>query len=180
MAVQNAQTIRIDITLEVGNATESVTVTEAAPLLKTESGELSHVVTIERMNNLPVLQTGGSAGSGGIRNPIAVVGLIPGSALTSGRPAPHVRINGGVNNSQTMLVEGMDASNSLGQGASQQNQVGVDSVQEFAIQTSNYAAEFGQAGSAIMNITMKSGTNSTTALPTNTTSTRSSTPASRC
>src|SRR6185503_7869928 len=72
---------------------------------------------------------------------------------------PTVRINGGVNNSQTMLVEGMDASNSLGQGASQQNQVGVDSVQEFAIQTSNYAAEFGQAGSAIMNITMRSGTN---------------------
>ena len=58
-----------------------------------------------------------------------------------------------------MLVEGMDASNSLGQGASQQNQVGVDSVQEFAVQTSNYSAEFGQAGSAIMNITMRSGTN---------------------
>jgi len=43
-----------------------------------------------------------------------------------------------------MLVEGMDASNSLGQGASQQNQVGVDSVQEFAIQTRNYAAAGGK------------------------------------
>jgi hypothetical protein len=159
LGVQNAQTIRIDIALEVGSAAEAVTVTEAAPLLKTESGELSHVVPIERMNSLPVLQTGGSAGSGGIRNPIAVVALIPGSAMTIGVTGPTVRINGGVNNSQTMLVEGMDASNSLGQGASQQNQVGVDSVQEFAIQTSNYAAEFGQAGSAIMNITMRSGTN---------------------
>jgi hypothetical protein len=159
LSVQNAQTIRIDIALEVGSAAEAVTVTEAAPLLKTESGELSHVVPIERMDSLPVLQTGGSAGSGGIRNPIAVVALIPGSAMTIGVTGPTVRINGGVNNSQTMLVEGMDASNSLGQGASQQNQVGVDSVQEFAIQTSNYAAEFGQAGSAIMNITMRSGTN---------------------
>ena len=80
LQVQNAQTIRIDIGLEVGNAAESVTVTEAAPLLKTESGELSHVVPIERMDNLPVLQTGGSAGSGGIRNPITVVALMPGSA----------------------------------------------------------------------------------------------------
>jgi hypothetical protein len=159
LTVQNAQTMRIDITLEVGAASESVTVTEAAPLLKTESGELSHVVPIERMDSLPVLQTGGTAGSGGIRNPITVVALIPGSALVIGQTGPTVRINGGVNNSQTMLVEGMDASNSLGQGASQQNQVGVDSVQEFAIQTSNYAAEFGQAGSAIMNITMRSGTN---------------------
>src|SRR5207247_6755655 len=70
-----------------------------------------------------------------------------------------VRLNGGVNNSQTLLLEGMDMSNSLGQGASQQNQPGVDSIQEWAVQTSNYAAEFGQAGSAIMNVTMKSGTN---------------------
>ena len=159
LTVQNAQTICIDIALEVGSASEAVTVTEAAPLLKTESGEMSHVVSIQKMDSLPVLQTGGSAGSGGIRNPIAVVALIPGSAMTIGVTGPTVRINGGVNNSQTMLVEGMDASNSLGQGASQQNQVGVDSVQEFAIQTSNYAAEFGQAGSAIMNITMRSGTN---------------------
>ena len=158
LTVQNAQTMRIDIGLEVGNSSESVTVTDAAPLLKTESGELSHVVSISRMDNIPGLQAS-SSGSAGIRNPILVVALIPGSALTPGQTGPTVRINGGVNNSQTMLVEGMDASNSLGQGASQQNQVGVDSVQEFAIQTSNYAAEFGQAGSAIMNITMKSGTN---------------------
>ena len=159
LTVQAAQTIRIDIALEVGSATESITVSEAAPLLKTESGELSHVVATDRMNNMPGLQTSSVSGSAGIRNPITVVALIPGSALTPGQTGPTVRINGGVNNSQTMLVEGMDASNSLGQGASQQNQVGVDSVQEFAIQTSNYAAEFGQAGSAIMNITMKSGTN---------------------
>lgn len=160
LQVQNAQTMRIDIQLEVGNTSESITVTDAAPLLKTESGELSHVVSIQRMDNLPILQTGGFAGSGGIRNPITVVALMPGSAMVVGQTGPTVRINGGQNNSQTMLVEGMDASNSLGQGASQQNQVPTDAVQEFAIQTSNYAAEFGQAGSAIMNITFKSGTNS--------------------
>ncbi len=57
LTVQAAQTFRVDIGLEVGNASESVTVNEAAPLLKTESGELSHVVDTERMNNLPLLQT---------------------------------------------------------------------------------------------------------------------------
>ena len=72
---------------------------------------------------------------------------------------PTVRINGGVSNSETVLIEGMDATNSLGQGASQQNQPGADSIQEWAIQTSNYSAEFGQAGNAIMNVTMRSGTN---------------------
>jgi hypothetical protein len=64
-----------------------------------------------------------------------------------------------VNNSEILLVEGMDATNSLGQGASQQNQPGTDSIQEWAVQTSNYSAEYGQAGNAIMNVTMKSGTN---------------------
>jgi ABC-type sugar transport system permease subunit len=47
--VQVAGTLRIDVTLEVGSATESVTVSEAAPLLKTESGELSHNMTTERV-----------------------------------------------------------------------------------------------------------------------------------
>ena len=53
----------------------------------------------------------------------------------------------------------MDGTNILGQGANQQGQPGMDSIQEWTVQSSNYSAEFGQAGSAVMNITMKSGTN---------------------
>ena len=70
-----------------------------------------------------------------------------------------MRINGGVAGSETVLVDGMDGTNILGQGANQQNQPGMDSIQEWTVQTSNYSAEFGQAGSAVMNVTMKSGTN---------------------
>jgi hypothetical protein len=159
LTVQAAQIMRIDVALEVGNSTEEVTVEADAPLLKTESGELSHVITTRRIDDLPILQTGAAAGSGGIRNPFTVVALIPGSALIQGGTGPTIRINGGTNNSYMVLIEGMDATNSLGQGASQQNQPGVDSIQEFAIQTSNYSAEFGQTGNAIMNVTFKSGTN---------------------
>jgi len=150
MTIQAAQIVRIDVSLEVGNNTEEVTVEADAPLLKTESGEVSHVITTKRMDDLPLLQTGAAAGSGGIRNPFTVVALIPGSALIQGGTGPTIRINGGTNNSYMVLVEGMDATNSLGQGASQQNQPGVDSIQEFAIQTSNYSAEFGQTGNAIV------------------------------
>ena len=56
-----------------------MTVTAEAPLLKTESGELSHNVTTDRIDNLPLLPTGASAGNSGIRNPYAVVALMPGS-----------------------------------------------------------------------------------------------------
>src|SRR5215831_19136196 len=161
LTVQAAQIIRIDVALEVGSNSEEVTVEADAPLLKTESGELSHVVTTKRIDDLPILQTGAFAGSGGIRNPFTVAALIPGSALTitPGQVGPTIRINGGTNNSYMVMIEGMDATNSLGQGASQQSQPGTDSIQEFAIQTSNYSAEFGQTGNAIMNITFKSGTN---------------------
>ena len=60
--VDVATTIRVDLTLEVGTATESVTVNTEAPLLKTESGELSHQITYERADSLPLLTIGGNGG----------------------------------------------------------------------------------------------------------------------
>jgi hypothetical protein len=162
LTIQVAQTVRIDISLEVGNATESVTVSAEAPLLKTESGELSHNVAMSRMDTLPLLPTGAAAGNSGIRNPVAVVALLPGSYYVgTGANATNsaVRINGAPTNTEVILVEGQDATNPIAQGLVQQNQPGADSIQEFTIQTSNYAAEFGQAGGGIMNVTMKSGTN---------------------
>ena len=80
LVVEVAAIVRVDIALEVGSAVESVTVSEAAPLLKTESGELSHNVQTTAMNSLPILGIGSSiAGSAGIRNPQAVMYLIPGA-----------------------------------------------------------------------------------------------------
>src|SRR5579864_6713279 len=58
LIIQAAQTIRVDATLEVGNAAESVTITAEAPLLKTESGELSQTVEAKTMDALPLLQLG--------------------------------------------------------------------------------------------------------------------------
>ena len=99
-----AQTVRIDVAMEVGSATESVTVSDTAPLLQTESGELSHNVKTERLNNLPILGIGaGRAGAAGIRNPYAVVLLLPG---TDFRPDSSVRINGNPSNTQSLRIEG--------------------------------------------------------------------------
>ena len=130
-----------------------------APQLQTESGELSNTIETRTMDTLPLLSVGAS--SSGIRNPFNIVALLPGAYYQPGPPftGPTVRINGGVSGSEKVLIDGMDATNILGQGANQQNQPGMDSIQEWTVQTSNYAAEFGQAGSAVMNVTMKSGTN---------------------
>jgi hypothetical protein len=155
IVVQTAQTYRIDAALEVGSNTESVTVTEAAPLLKTESGELSHTVSTETMNNLPVMGIGAAAGSSGLRNPYAVVQLLPGSTYS---PDVDIRINGTPANTQAMRIEGQDATNGW-YSTQSQTQGSVDAIQEFAVQTSNYSAELGQAGGGLFNITMRSGTN---------------------
>lgn len=153
--VEVAQVYRVDIVLEVGSSTESVTVTEAAPLLKTESGELSHNVAISTMDSLPVMAIGANAGQAGLRNPYAVVQLLPGSTYS---PDVDIRINGTPANTQTMRIEGQDATNGWFEQQSEV-QPSVDAIQEFAIETSNFAAEFGQVGGGLFNVTMKSGTN---------------------
>jgi len=159
LTIQAAQTIRVDAALEVGNAADAITVEGDAPLLQTESGELSNTIATQTMDTLPLLSIGSS--SSGIRNPFNIVALLPGAYYQPGPPftGPTVRINGGVAGSEKLLIDGMDGTNILGQGANQQNQPGMDSIQEWTVQTSNYSAEFGQAGSAVMNVTMKSGGN---------------------
>ena len=95
LAVPVEQTLRIDVSLEVGSNTESVTVSEAAPLLKTESGELAHNITSESLNNLPVLGIGAaSVGATGIRSPYSVMNLIPGAEWLAGQYHPPQRTGG--------------------------------------------------------------------------------------
>ena len=62
-------------------------------------------------------------------------------------------------NSQSINIEGQDATNGFFKQQNQVNQAGVEAIQEVAIQTSNFAAEYGQAGGGYFNYTMKSGTN---------------------
>jgi len=158
------QTLRIDATLEVGSTGESVTVNEAAPLLKTESGELAHNVTADSLNTLPILGIGNAAvGSTGIRSVFAVTTMLPGNSWL---PDNSLRINGLAGNSEAVRVEGQEATGTGatgpgggGMASPSTTEPSVEAVQEVAVQTSNYAAEFGQAGGGLFNFTMKSGTN---------------------
>jgi hypothetical protein len=155
--VSVATTIRVDFTLEVGATSESVTVNAEAPLLKTESGELSHNVTIERVENLPLQTIGGNnTGAGNVRNPLAVISLLPGAQFQNENT---LRINGMPSSSQTVRIEGQDATNGFWRELNQGVQTGTDAIQEVSVQTSNFSAEYGQAGGGYINYTMRSGTN---------------------
>jgi hypothetical protein len=156
IVLQVTQTVRVDVTLEVGATSDSVTVSDVTPLLKTESGELSHNVTTSTLNSLPVLSIGAGAGTAGIRNPYAVVQLLPGSSNFTADT--NLRLNGTPSNTQSLRIDGQDATYSYSAGQSVAAP-SVDAIQEFAIQTSNYSAEFGQAGGGLFNVTMRSGNN---------------------
>src|ERR1700687_4600569 len=150
LTVQVAQILRIDITLEVGAATESVTVQGDAPLLKTESGDLSHNLAYKYVDDLPMWTI-----SGGLRSMYNIVQLLPGTYQTG----QELRISGAPNNTQSVRVEGQEANNSGIPATPMQGAQSVDAIQEVTVQTSNYAAEYGQAGGGVINMTMKSGTN---------------------
>lgn len=163
LTVEVAGTLRVDAQLEVGSATESVTVTEAATLLKTEGGEVSANIATETLDDLPILTLAGSpnpnsnpSGLGNIRNPLASVELLPGARISTDY---ILRVNGMPSGSQSINLEGQDATNGFYKTRTQINQAGVEAIQEVAIQTSNFAAEYGQAGGGYFNYTMKSGTN---------------------
>src|SRR5207245_3945522 len=70
-----------------------------------------------------------------------------------------LRINGMPSSSQAIRGEGQDATNGMCRQQNQVTQAGLDAIQEVTVQTSNYAAEYGQAGGGYFNYTMKSGTN---------------------
>src|SRR6185312_12168524 len=82
LVVQTASDTRLDVTLEVGAVSDTITVTTEAPLLKTESGEISHTLATSDVTDLPVLTTNGNGGAfGNIRNPLQEMILLPGTSF---------------------------------------------------------------------------------------------------
>ena len=156
IAVGVAQVVRVDATLEVGTAGEQVTVEAAAPLLKTESGEVSHNFTTDTLKELPVLTLGAAGVLGNVRNPLQAVTLLPGTNFANDNT---LRVNGMPSSSQAIRIEGQDATNGIWRQLNQGSQPGMEAIQEMSIQTSNYDAEYGQAGGGYFNYTMRSGTN---------------------
>jgi hypothetical protein len=159
IAVEATQIVRLDVALEVGAANESITVSEEASLLKTESGDVSSDISAQHLVDLGLLGIGGSySSSQGLRFYQAEIVLVPGASAPGSGFIFGVRVNGAPNGTQRTQIDGMDGTNQInsvqaGTGAS------VDAMQETAIQTSNYAPEYGSVGGGLFNITMKSGTN---------------------
>src|SRR5687767_1218743 len=152
--VQVAQTVRLDIVLQIGSATESVTVTAEASILKSDTIEQSVNVSGDRINALPLNFGGGGGAIGGIRAPLTFMVLSPGVAGTG----TNARINGMPGNTFRVFVDGQDVTNN-NDNASSAGQPSVEMIEEFSLQTSNFAAEFGQVAGGMFSFATRSGTN---------------------
>jgi Carboxypeptidase regulatory-like domain/TonB dependent receptor len=149
-------TIKVDVALEVGQISDTVSVVATAELLKTDNAEISMNVSGDKVNDLPINFGGGGSVTGGIRSWLSFTYLAPGVAGTSA----NSEVNGLPGSNFKVYLEGQDStSNNDAAWTSTQLMAGVEAITEFAVQSSNFSAEFGQVMGGVYNFTTKSGTN---------------------
>jgi hypothetical protein len=148
--VQGGQTAEVNAPLAPGGQQITVDVTaEGTALLQTEAPVRGGNIETKRVTELPYVG----------RNPAALALTLPGVSTNRGsQGASTFSVNGARGRSNNFLIDGTENNDIsvAGQGFQITNP---DAVQEVSVQTSNFDAEFGRAGGAVINIITKSGTN---------------------
>jgi hypothetical protein len=153
------QRVRIDLKLEVGAMTESVSITAETPLLQTSSSELGTTVGDEQIEALPL---NGRNFVNLTRTVPGVLRGIPGSNIDGAgslawRASASFSANGQRTRDNNFMLDGVDNNETW-----LQTVVifpSVDALDEFKLQTSTYSAEFGRSLGGVVNLQIKSGTN---------------------
>ncbi len=153
--------LKVDFRLQVGSVNERVDVHAATPVIETESSALGDVVASEQVVDLPLNgrdYTQLATLTTGVVKITENGGGINGSTTpTNGNAGGAFAVNGTRGNLNNFLLDGVD--NNSNDNAGNVLKTNVDAIQEFKVQTSNYSAEFGRSGGAVINATTKSGTN---------------------
>jgi hypothetical protein len=157
ITLQVAQTARVDVSLQPGAVSETVAVTAAASLLESQTSSRGLVIDQKKIVELPL--------NGRDYNQLAL--LSPGVLQTTPRLASvnfkgAFNVNGNRTFNNVFLLDGVDNisySNSFRGENVQLVQPSIEALQEFKIQTNAYSAEFGRSSGAVINATIKSGTN---------------------
>jgi hypothetical protein len=148
-ALEINQTLRVDLALEVGAATEHVTVDSQPSIVETQNSTVGGTVTGEAIFELPL--------NG--RNTLDLLATQPGVTLTNpdSGSAGNYSIGGGRTDSVTYLLDG-GVNNDLIDNSVVVNP-NPDAVAEFRVLESTYAAEYGRNAGGIVSVVSKSGTN---------------------
>ncbi len=157
--LQVAQSAKIDLVIDVGNVTETVTVNSDPPQLDTQTSSMGQVITGQTVEDLPL--------NG--RSTFRLIALTPGVTFSQSAYGQfgdvavnttwdtNFTINGGRAQSNEILIDGVPSSVGFF------NQITtlptVDDTQEFKVESNNLSAEFGRYAGGAINVTTKGGTN---------------------
>lgn len=146
--------LRMDLTLQPGDITETVNVEGAvAPLLETDTSTRGQVIQSQQIEELPLNK----------RDYSQLVLLVPGTTYN-----PDQRLGGAisVNGNRTLqndyLLDGVDNNSHATSFRGDRVDVilpSVDAVEEFRVQSNGYSAEYGHSAGAVVNVTIKNGSN---------------------
>jgi hypothetical protein len=154
--------LRVDFTMQIGSVSEQVVVNTAAPQLQSESSTLGDVIEGKQVAALPLNgrdYTQLVALTTGVTKIAESGNVITGGnqSATNGNAGGTFAVNGTRGLLNNFILDGVDNnSNDVGTNVLKTN---VDAIAEFKVQTSNYSSEFGRSGGAVINATIKSGTN---------------------
>lgn len=159
------QTQTIPATLSVGAQSQTVTVTEAPAIINTNSSELGRTIEPSEIIGLPLVN----------RNAYAQLSLTPGVQSNSaspssnpngtpnfviGLPSTAVQINGSIDGGNPEVSFYLDGGNNITGIRNYGNQLpNPDALEEFRVETSNFAAQYGHMSAAVVTAVTKSGTN---------------------
>ncbi|HEX4312013.1 MAG TPA: TonB-dependent receptor [Acidobacteriaceae bacterium] len=155
----------LDVSLEVGAQTQTVTITEAPPLVNTTTAELGRTIQPAEIIGLPLVN----------RNAYAQLSLTPGVMANSaspssnpngtpnfviGLPSADVQINGSIDGGNPEVAFYLDGGSNITGIRNYGNQLpNPDALEEFRVETSNFAAQYGHMSSAVVTAVTRSGTN---------------------
>ncbi|MGA2607331.1 MAG: TonB-dependent receptor [Terriglobia bacterium] len=145
-----AQVVTIDLTLEVGSTTQSVTVTGEAPMLTPSTAEVGGAISPQEFATLPI-----ALDDGGRQLMTFIYTSLPGAVGDSYMNS----IDGGQWFTADIQIEGIAVARYDIQGSISEATPSADAASEFKVQGSSYSAEYGATSGGIANFGMKSGTN---------------------
>ncbi len=157
VTVQVQQRVLVDLVLTPGQTTQTVLVTGEPPPLQTQDASVGQVIAQRQVNDLPLngrnftFLAQLAAGVTQDQEDTRGLGSSGSFAANGSRPAQNNYLLDGIDNNAN-LVDFLN-------GTAYAVKPPVDAIQEFKIQTNNYSAEFGRSAGAILNATIKSGTN---------------------
>lgn len=150
IVMELGRTLRLDLTMQLGQVSESVEVTGAAPLLESETATVGQFIENKTIADMPL--NGRRVGD--------LLGLMGNGVYIQGDVIrPRVSVGGGRADQQQWLLDGVNSSNIALEVPQALFNPPVEAVQEIRIQQSAYSAEFGNSSSGVITMTTRSGTN---------------------